>query len=616
MRLAVLAAGGTPSVSVYPANWGGLIRAIDDLKVAISASTAYSDEQAQDAVGGILTDSASIDLTYNDGANTITAAAIFGVTGGTVCQGNDARLSDTRTPTDSSVTNAKVAAGAAISLSKLAVDPSARANHTGTQLASTVSDFSEAVDDRVAGLLVAGTAITLTYNDAAGSLTIDATGAAYTDEAAQDAVGAILTDSTSIDLTYNDGANTITAAAIFGTTAGTVAEGNHNQTAATITDFSESVQDAVGAILTDSTSIDLTYNDGANTITAAAIFGTTATTVCVGNDARLSDTRTPTDGSVTNAKVAVGAAIDLAKLATNPLARANHTGTQLASTVSDFTAATQLVPLGLVCQGRLTFTSGTGLTTADVTAATTVYFTPYTGNGVRLWNGSAWQLYTFTELSLALTGLTANTNYDVFLHDNAGTLTLTAVAWTNSTTRASAISLRNGVYVKTSDDRLLLGSFRTTGTVGQSEDSLTKRFLSNAYNRELRRLSVGDSTASWSYAVASTWRQTRATATNQVEVLLSLAGYEVSVLLQQRNAGAGLSAIGLDSTTTPATDGQAGGIPGTADAVAVASLDVNNIALGYHTLAMLEYTTSTTTFYGLMAGGTIPCSTLKGFVMG
>ena len=559
MRLAVLAAGGTPSVSVYPANWGGLIRAIDDLKVAISASTAYSDEQAQDAVGGILTDSASIDLTYNDGANTITAAAIFGVTGGTVCQGNDARLSDTRTPTDSSVTNAKVAAGAAISLSKLAVDPSARANHTGTQLASTVSDFSEAVDDRVAGLLVAGTAITLTYNDAAGSLTIDATGAAYTDEAAQD---------------------------------------------------------AVGAILTDSTSIDLTYNDGANTITAAAIFGTTATTVCVGNDARLSDTRTPTDGSVTNAKVAVGAAIDLAKLATNPLARANHTGTQLASTVSDFTAATQLVPLGLVCQGRLTFTSGTGLTTADVTAATTVYFTPYTGNGVRLWNGSAWQLYTFTELSLALTGLTANTNYDVFLHDNAGTLTLTAVAWTNSTTRASAISLRNGVYVKTSDDRLLLGSFRTTGTVGQSEDSLTKRFLSNAYNRELRRLSVGDSTASWSYAVASTWRQTRATATNQVEVLLSLAGYEVSVLLQQRNAGAGLSAIGLDSTTTPATDGQAGGIPGTADAVAVASLDVNNIALGYHTLAMLEYTTSTTTFYGLMAGGTIPCSTLKGFVMG
>ncbi|MDH4873008.1 hypothetical protein [Pseudomonas sp. BN515] len=51
-----------------------------------------------------------------------------------------------------------------------------RANHTGTQVASTISDFSEAVDDRVASLLVAGTNITLTYNDAANTLTIAASG--------------------------------------------------------------------------------------------------------------------------------------------------------------------------------------------------------------------------------------------------------------------------------------------------------------------------------------------------------------------------------------------------------------------------------------------------------
>lgn len=51
-----------------------------------------------------------------------------------------------------------------------------RTNHTGTQTASTISDFSEATDDRVASLLVAGTNITLTYNDAAGTLTIDAAG--------------------------------------------------------------------------------------------------------------------------------------------------------------------------------------------------------------------------------------------------------------------------------------------------------------------------------------------------------------------------------------------------------------------------------------------------------
>lgn len=47
-----------------------------------------------------------------------------------------------------------------------------RANHTGTQVSSTISDFAEATDDRVAALLVAGAGITLTYNDGAGTLTI------------------------------------------------------------------------------------------------------------------------------------------------------------------------------------------------------------------------------------------------------------------------------------------------------------------------------------------------------------------------------------------------------------------------------------------------------------
>jgi hypothetical protein len=46
---------------------------------------------------------------------------------------------------DGTIVNADINASAAIALSKLAVDPLARANHTGTQLASTVSDFNTAV---------------------------------------------------------------------------------------------------------------------------------------------------------------------------------------------------------------------------------------------------------------------------------------------------------------------------------------------------------------------------------------------------------------------------------------------------------------------------------------
>jgi hypothetical protein len=55
----------------------------------------------------------------------------------------------------------------------------APASHTHT--ASQVTDFPEAVDDRVGALLVAGSNVTLNYNDAAGSLTINAASGGVTD---------------------------------------------------------------------------------------------------------------------------------------------------------------------------------------------------------------------------------------------------------------------------------------------------------------------------------------------------------------------------------------------------------------------------------------------------
>jgi hypothetical protein len=48
----------------------------------------------------------------------------------------------------------------------------ARANHTGSQAASTISDFSEAVDDRVGALTTAGNGMVVTYDDAGNALTL------------------------------------------------------------------------------------------------------------------------------------------------------------------------------------------------------------------------------------------------------------------------------------------------------------------------------------------------------------------------------------------------------------------------------------------------------------
>lgn len=47
-----------------------------------------------------------------------------------------------------------------------------RANHTGTQLATTISDLSEAIDDRVNALLATVTGLTKTYDDVGGAMSL------------------------------------------------------------------------------------------------------------------------------------------------------------------------------------------------------------------------------------------------------------------------------------------------------------------------------------------------------------------------------------------------------------------------------------------------------------
>lgn len=101
--------------------------------------------------------------------------------------------------------------------------------------------------------------------------------------------------------------------------------------------------------------------------------GTTTSTVAAGDDARLTDTRTPTDSTVTSAKIVDGtivnadisaaAGIALSKLGTDPLARANHTGTQLAATISDFAAA-----VAALYPAFTPMTLGTSVTSPTITA--------------------------------------------------------------------------------------------------------------------------------------------------------------------------------------------------------------------------------------------------------
>lgn len=124
--------------------------------------------------------------------------------------------------------------------------------YVDSQIGGVGSYTDEQAQDAVAAAFAAGTHVgaTVTYTDGSNKFDV-----AIVDEYIQDIIGALVQDSSSIDATYNDG-GAIESLAI----------------------IDEYVQDLVGAMFTDSTNIDVTYNDAgaAETIdltTAAKTFG-------------------------------------------------------------------------------------------------------------------------------------------------------------------------------------------------------------------------------------------------------------------------------------------------------------------------------------------------------
>lgn len=279
---------------------------------------------------------------------------------------------------------------------------------------------------------------------------------------------------------------------------------------------------------------------------------------------------------------------------------------QLAYSLSGFTTGATRVqtpanfdhPTGAgfeVCDGRLTLTTATAVTTADVTAAGTLFFTPYKGDLIGLYDGTKWNISRFAEVSIAVPAALSQM-YDVFGYDNAGTFTLELLAWTNDTTRATALVLQNGVLVKTgATTRRYLGSMRSTGVANQTEDSLVKRYVWNNYNRIRRPMSRNEGAASWTYSTAA-FRQANANAANQLDLVIGAAedAVRASVYNSVQNSTATQRivhvGIGIDSTTVNSAQIDAGHATGTYEAT-VSAHYVGSPGIGRHTLVWLEWAT-------------------------
>jgi hypothetical protein len=171
-------------------------------------------------------------------------------------------------------------------------------------------------------------------------------------------------------------------------------------------------------------------------------------------------------------------------------------------------------PNAFVCQGRLTTESGVPVSTSDRTSQSTIYFTPYNGNRVALYNGTSWIQHTFSELTLSISGLLADNNYDIFIYSNSGVPTLTfSSGWSTSFSRTDTVNLFQGVYTFATDrTRRYLGTIAATSAT-TTEDSLTRRRLWNYYNRVPRHMYVVETTDSWSHTSTFT-RQTNANSAN------------------------------------------------------------------------------------------------------
>jgi hypothetical protein len=208
-----------------------------------------------------------------------------------------------------------------------------------------------------------------------------------------------------------------------------------------------------------------------------------------------------------------------------------------------------------VGHGRLTLATGEPvLVAADVAGATTIYFTPYKGNMISLYDGSSWAAYSFNELSLALGTLTTNTNYDVFIYNNAGTLTLElSAAWVSGSTRTDAITLQNGIFVKSgATTRRYLGTFRTT-TALTTEDSQTKRLLWNVENQIVRR---AYKQVSGSHVYTGGWRIYNGDATAKIDVVVGVvsAGNIAFSAQSQPTTGTAYVGVGINTVAGPSGD--------------------------------------------------------------
>jgi len=299
---------------------------------------------------------------------------------------------------------------------------------------------------------------------------------------------------------------------------------------------------------------------------------------------------------------------------------ASSSASAAASSAASLAGIVGLAPPG----GRLTLVSGVAAPSSDQAAVSTVFYTPDTGEYVRIYDGTNDVLRQFSEMSLALDGNAAHTGYHqsgkqflFFVAYSGGSLVFgtgpamasdsstgtgagtTEVeffkgAWRNKNT----ITLRKGSL---SGDTVsiparqatMVGGFRATAD-GQASDTMLRRLLSNAYNPVPRKMFVNAQTlgTSWTYTLFA-FRQAAGNTANKVEVFQCLPNGPArarAIGTTQHSAGGVLMFTGIGVNSVTINSGKGGLHPVVAANLSTQGISEweGNLNLGYNYLAWLE----------------------------
>lgn len=264
--------------------------------------------------------------------------------------------------------------------------------------------------------------------------------------------------------------------------------------------------------------------------------------------------------------------------------------------------------------GRLSLISNDPLNSNAISS--TLYFIPYLGNQISLYDSveQKWRIYTFEEISIPLSGMTPNLNYDIFCYYGSTSLILEIEPWASSSIRNIPLYYKDGVLVKFNEiNKKYLGTMRSTSTT-TTEDTSTRRFLFNYYNQIPKLLIASDNvTHTYASSAIRPYRNINTLGLTRVEFVNGFANTLINILCQSRfvlESATSSVGIALNSNTvfnTIANNTNIFPFGGPSITLDDSCVDNLNPAVGYNYLQLVQSGSNISTFYKALIKATFLC---------